>query len=65
MYNSGQPKQSVAYGRRDGAASVSAELVKRNMFMKLSGDPNFDSKAGRYVQMPMRSLDPSLRRGGR
>ena len=52
------PKSSVDWGRRDGAAAVSADLLKRNMFMKLSGDPNFD-EAGRFVQMPMRSLDPS------
>ena len=56
------PKSSVDWGRRDGAAAVSADLLKRNMFMKLSGDPNFDTKQGRFVQMPMRSLDPSLRR---
>ena len=58
----GAAKSSVDWGRRDGAAAVSADLLKRNMFMKLSGDPNFDTKQGRFVQMPMRSLDPSLRR---
>ena len=39
------------------------EIYKKlYMSMKLSGDPNFDTKQGRFVQMPMRSLDPSLRR---
>ena len=45
------PYETVTNGRRDGPASVTADLLKRNQFMKLSGDPNFDKHAGRYAGM--------------
>ena len=30
-------------------SSVSADLTKKHQFMKLSGDPGFDKRAGRMV----------------
>ena len=29
---------------------MTADLLKRNQFMKLSGDPCFDKKAGKYLK---------------
>ena len=44
------PYETVTNGRKDGHASVTADLLKRNQFMKLSGDPCFDKHAGKYLK---------------
>lgn len=49
------PQETKTNGRRDGPASVTADLLKRNQFMKLSGDPCFDKHAGRFLK-PMGSV---------
>ena len=41
--------ETECYGRVDGMSSVSADLTKKHQFMKLSGDPGFDKRAGRMV----------------
>ena len=43
------PRETFQNGRVDGHALVSSDLNKRHQFMRLSGDPSFDKRAGRLV----------------
>lgn len=42
-------KETLQNGRVDGHALVGSDLNKRHQFMRLSGDPSFDKRAGRMV----------------
>ena len=42
-------RETAQNGRIDGHALVSSDLHKRHQFMRLSGDPAFDKRAGRQV----------------
>ena len=41
--------ETLLNGRIDGHALVSSDLSKKHQFMRLSGDPCFDKRAGRMV----------------
>ena len=43
------PHETLENGRIDGHALVSSDLTKKHQFMRLSGDPCFDKRAGRMV----------------
>jgi hypothetical protein len=43
------PAETQQNGRVDGHALVSSDLHKKHQFMRLSGDPSFDKRAGRMV----------------
>jgi len=43
------PHETLENGRIDGHALVSSDLNKKHQFMRLSGDPCFDKRAGRMV----------------
>ena len=43
------PNETMQNGRVDGHALVSSDLNKKHQFMRLSGDPCFDKRAGRMV----------------
>ena len=43
------PHETLQNGRIDGHALVSSDLNKKHQFMRLSGDPCFDKRAGRMV----------------
>ena len=45
------PRETQQNGRVDGHALVSSDLFKKHQFMRLSGDPSFDKRAGRAVQL--------------
>ncbi len=44
------PKETMQNGRIDGHALVSSDLHKKHQFMRLSGDPSFEKRAGRMFQ---------------
>ena len=52
-------------GRVDGHALVSSDLNKKHQFMRLSGDPCFDKRAGRMVLTAgsLRKPDGLVRKG--
>ena len=41
--------ETLQNGRIDGHALVSSDLHKKHQFMRLSGDPSFDKRAGKLV----------------
>ena len=43
------PRETLQNGRIDGHALVSSDLHKKHQFMRLSGDPCFDKRAGKLV----------------
>ena len=43
------PHETLQNGRVDGHALVSSDLFRKHQFMRLSGDPCFDKRAGRMV----------------
>ena len=43
------PRETSQNGRIDGHALVSSDLFKKHQFMRLSGDPSFDKRAGKLV----------------
>jgi hypothetical protein len=43
------PRETLQNGRIDGHALVSSDLHKKHQFMRLSGDPSFDKRAGKLV----------------
>ena len=43
------PHETLQNGRVDGHAMVSSDLQTKHQFMRLSGDPCFDKRAGRMV----------------
>ena len=45
------PKETQQNGRVDGHALVSSDLFKKHQFMRLSGDPSFDKRAGKAVML--------------
>jgi len=45
------PRETQQYGRVDGHALVSSDLQKKHQFMRLSGDPSFDKRAGKAITM--------------
>jgi hypothetical protein len=57
------PRETQQNGRVDGQAMVSSDLFKKHQFMRLSGDPSFDKRAGKAIMM----RGPSMRKpfGGR
>jgi len=42
--------ETQSYGRVDGLALVSSDLHRKHQFMRLSGDPSFDRRAGKGIQ---------------
>lgn len=45
------PQETNQYGRIDGHALVSSDLHRKHQFMRLSGDPSFDKRAGKAIMM--------------
>ena len=44
------PRETEQYGRVDGHALVSSDLHRKHQFIRLSGDPSFDKRAGKAIQ---------------
>jgi len=50
------PNETATFGRTDGHGLVGTDLNKKHQFMRLSGDPCFDMRAGRLVPSTVSSL---------